>query len=388
MSDEFVYFDHNATTSLDPQVLEAMLPWLAGQHGNTLSVHRAGRAAREAVEAARDQVASLLGADSLEVVFTASGTEANNAVMFSVGLEHEHRGRLVIATLEHPSIRAAAERLEAQGMEVVRVPPGRDGVVPAEAVVAALDDSTRLVCMMLAHNELGTLQPVAEVAAVCRDRGIPVLCDAVQAVGKVPVRVKDLGVDFLTLGGHKFHGPLGVAALWIRSGTELAPLLVGGGQERRRRASTLNVPAIVGLGVASARAGAGLPERYRHLAALRDQFEAGLGEIGDTVVHGATAARLPNTSLVSFVGAEAQALMIRLDLAGFGVSTGSACSSGAVEPNKTLLAMGASQAEAVSALRVSFGVPNTPEEVAAFLAALESVVPDLRSAVPAGRASG
>ena len=374
-----VYLDHNATTPLDPRVREAMLPWLGERWGNPSSLHRFGQAARNAVEEAREKVAALLGARPLEVVFTASGTEANNAVLFGIAA----RGHLVISALEHPSIREAAARLERGGMEVTRVTPAADGVVPAAAVAAALRPETRLVCLMLANNELGTLQPVAEVAAVCRERGIPVLCDAVQAIGKMPVDAPALGVDYLTLGAHKFHGPLGAAALWVAKGAELPGLLVGGSQERRRRASTENVPAIVGLGEASALAASEIAARGAHLAALRDRFEAGLLQrIPDAAVHCQGSPRLPNTSHVALPGVEGESLMIRLDLAGFAVSTGSACASGTVEPSKTLLAVGLSNEEALSSLRVSFGLPNRPEEVDAFLEILAREVAELRRLAP------
>jgi cysteine desulfurase len=320
------------------------------------------------------------------VVFTASGTEANNAVVFGAGLAHRFTGRLVISAFEHPSIEAAAERLEGMGMEVVRVAPSADGVVAAAAVAAALTADTRLVCLMLAQNELGTLQPVAEVAAACRERGIPVLCDAVQAVGKIPVDAGGLGVDFLTLGGHKFHGPLGVAALVVRGGAELVPLLVGGKQERRRRAGTANVPGIVGLGEACALAAAELADRKRHLGALRDRFEAGLAAVPGAAVHAARAPRLPNTSHVAFSGVEGEALMVRLDLAGYAVSTGSACASGVVEPSRATLAVGMAPEEAVSSLRVSFGMTNTAAEVDRFLAALGREVEALRELAPAAAA--
>lgn len=383
-----VYLDHNATTPLDPRVLEAMLPWLAGRHGNPSSIHRLGRAAREAVEAARERVAALLGVRPAELVFTASGTEANNAVVFGIAEAAGHRGRIVLSPLEHPSVRKAAERAAERGMAIDRVEPGPDGVVAADDVVAALADDTRLVCLMLASNELGTLQPVAEVAATCRERGVPLLCDAVQAVGKVPVDAAALGGDFVVLGGHKFHGPLGAAALWTRpGGVELPALLVGGSQERRRRASTPNVPAVVGLGAAAELAAAELPERARRLAALRDRFEAGLAAIGGVTVHGATAARLPNTSHVAFDGVEGEALMIRLDLAGFAVSTGSACSSGTVEPSRALLAMGVPSEEALGSLRVSFGITNDEAEVDRFLVALGREVTALRGLLGSGRRS-
>jgi cysteine desulfurase len=381
----YVYLDHNATSSLEPRVREAMLPWLGGIHGNAASAHRAGQAAREAVETAREQVAALLGADPLDVLFTANGTEANNAVVLEVGRSHQFGGEIVVSSFEHPSIRRAAERCAEHGMRLRVVGPAPDGVVAVDTVLAAVGPETRLVCLMLANNELGTLQPVAAVAAACRERGVPVLCDAVQAAGKVTVDVAELGVDYLTLGAHKFHGPLGGAALWVRPGAAFESHLLGGSQERRRRAGTVDVPAVVGLGKACELARLELPERHRHLLALRERFEAGVAGLG-AIVHCAGSPRLPHTSNIAFPGAPAQALAIRLDLAGFAVSTGPACHSGVVEPSETLLAIGVSPEEALSSLRVSFGMSNTLAEVDAFVAALHREVPALR-ALATGAAS-
>ena len=389
-----VYLDHNATTPLDPRVREAMLPWLGERFGNPSSIHRAGQAARNAVEEARERVAALIGARPPEVVFTASGTEANDTVVASAA-ERARRsatggGHLVISAIEHPSVREAAARAESAGLEVTRVPPGEDGVVPAAAMIEALRQDTLLACLMLANNEVGTLQPVGAVAAECRARGIPLLCDAVQAVGKVPVDVSRLGVDLLVLGAHKFGGPLGAAALWIRDGVEVESLLVGGSQERRRRAGTENVAAIVGLGAAAALAQDEVGGHLRplQLAALRDRFEAGLREVPGAIVHCRMAPRLPNTSHVALTGVEGEALLIRLDLAGFAVSTGSACSSGTVEPSKTLLAMGLAAEEALSSIRVSFGISNHAAEIDRFLAALAREVVALRRLTGNAMAAG
>ncbi|HEX3130611.1 MAG TPA: cysteine desulfurase family protein [Thermoanaerobaculia bacterium] len=379
-----VYLDHNATTPLHPKAREAMLPWLGERHGNPSSIHAFGQAARNAVEEARERVAALINGRPPEVVFTASGTEGNNAVIFGE-FRRAGSGHLVISAIEHPSIREAAARLEREGVAVNRVSPGADGVVPVSGIVDALRPDTRLVCLMLANNELGTIQPVAEVAAACYARGIPVLCDAVQAVGKIHVDVEALGVDWLIVGAHKFHGPLGAAAVWVRRGREMEGLLVGGSQERRRRASTENVPAIAGFGAAAEAARVELRDRQIHLAGLRDRFEALLPErVPGAIVHCADSPRLPNTSHVAFPGVEGESLLIRLDLAGFAVSTGSACSSGTVEPSRTLLAMGLTRDEALSSLRVSFGITNQPEEVDSFLDVLAREVAALRRVAPVG----
>jgi cysteine desulfurase len=391
------YFDHNATTPLDPEVREAMLPWLGGgggspsaRWGNASSVHRFGQAAREAVEAARESVAALIASRTPEeVVFLASGTEANNAVVASALRQASPGDRIVASGFEHPSILGAGEAWAPRsGVTVVRVPPGPDGVVSAAAfagVATAAGPGTRLAALMLANNELGTLQPVAELARALEGSGVPLLCDAVQAIGKVPVSVQELGVDYLSIAAHKFHGPLGAAALWIRGGADFDALLVGGAQERRRRAGTVNVPAIVGFGAACAVAARDLAVRSGHLASLRDRFEAGLASIPGAIVHCSGAPRLPHTSHVAFPGLVGQELMIRLDLAGYAVSTGAACGSGTVQASPTLTAMGMGYDEAIASLRISFGMPNTHAEVDAFLPVLAEAVAALRSAhsVPA-----
>ncbi|MGE0641908.1 MAG: cysteine desulfurase family protein [Thermoanaerobaculia bacterium] len=379
------YFDHNATTPLDPVVRTAMERWMGPSWGNPSSVHRHGQAAREAVEEARASVARAIGASSPEIVFGASGTECNNAVVAGA-MRAAPGGRVVVSALEHPSILHAVESwAPATGTEVVVVPPDASGVVRAEAFVAALASGARLAALMLANNEIGTIQPVAEVAAACRERGVPLLVDAVQALGKIPVRVQELGADYLTVAAHKLHGPLGAAALFVRTGAPFVPFLVGGSQERQRRASTVNVPAVVGFGVACERILIDGERRFERLAALRDRFEEGLARIPGSIVHGAGAPRLPHTTHVAFPGLVGQELMIRLDLAGWAVSTGAACGSGTVTPSATLLAMGLSPAEAIASLRVSFGVPNTMDEIDRFLPELAASVAALRAASP-GRA--
>lgn len=372
------YFDHNAGTPTDPRVLAAMEPWWS-RPGNASAAHSFGQAAREAVEAARAEVAELLGAEPPEIVFTASGTEANNTAVASCLRPARGRGRAVISALEHASVAAAAGLWAGPEGEVVEVAPEPSGRIAAEAMVEALAPAgarrADLVALTLASNELGTLQPVAEVAPACREAGVPMLCDAAQGIGRVEVRPRELGVDLLSLGGHKLGAPPGTGALWVRRGHDLAPLVVGGGQERRRRAASVNVPGVVGLGAACRLAVEELAGRRRRLAALRDRFEARLAAaLPAAVVHGAGVPRLPNTSHVAFPGIDAEALVIRLDLAGWAVSTGSACASGALGPSRAAAALGLGGEEARGSLRVSFGVGDREEEVDGLVAALEREV--------------
>ena len=383
-----VYLDHNATTPLDPRVAAAMAPWLGAQHGNPSSVHCFGRAARAAVERAREQVAELVGGQPLETIFMASGSEANNAVLLSA-FAAGGGGHLVISELEHPSIQGAADRLEGLGVDVTRLRPGADGVVDAEAVRTALRPDTRLVCLMLANNELGTVQPVAAAAAACRAAGVPLLCDAVQAAGKLAVDAEALGADYLVVAAHKFGGPIGAAALWIREDAAFEPLILGGGQERRRRAGTENVAALVGFGVCSALASEELDQRIDRLDRLRAGLEEGLAGIPDARVHCAASPRLPHTTHVAFPGLIGEELVVRLDLAGYAVSTGAACASGVVEPSRTLLAMGVEAEEALASIRISLGPSNRASEIERFLPVLKREVEALRSlsAEPALRAA-
>ena len=372
------YFDHNATTPLDSEVRAAMEPWLGELHGNPASLHAFGQAARDATEVAREQLASLVGATPAEVVFMASGTEANNTALLGRCWTADLSGHLVVSEIEHPSVWKPVEALQAAGMEVSWVRPDRWGRIDPEEILDEVRQDTRLVCLMLANNEVGTLQPVAEVGAGCRQREVPVLCDAVQAIGKLPVKVVDLSVDYLSICAHKFYGPPGAAALWVRPGAPYEALLRGGSQERQRRAGTVNVPAVVGFGEAARVAAEGLEARGQRMLELRERFETGLERIPDAVVHGWSAPRLPNTSHIALPGADSEALLIRLDLAGFAVSSGSACSSGTVEPSRTLVAMGIPKQEASCSLRISFGPRNTTAEVDDFLDVLEREVAELR----------
>jgi cysteine desulfurase len=355
-----------------------MLPWIGDHFGNPSSIHAFGQAAREAVERAREQVAMLLDASPVEIVFTATGTEANNAVLRGCCRSGDTSGHLVVSAMDHPSVSAVATDLESSGFDISWVAPDANGRIDPDRITAAIKPETSLVCLALANNIIGTIQPVEKVARICRESSVPMLCDAVQAIGKIPVSVTDLGVDFLSLGAHKFYGPLGAAALWIRKGVELSPYLLGGSQERHRRAGTVNVPAIVGMGEAAVLAHAELEARSAYLLSLRTRLETGLHDIEDIAIHGEAVERLPNTTHVALEGIDAQSLLIRLDLAGFAVSAGSACSSGSVEPSPALLAMGVTPREALSSLRISLGSGNTEDEVDRFLLVLAREVAALR----------
>ena len=368
-----IYFDNNATTPLHPDVLRVVSDSLAGVFGNASSIHKEGQTARRAIEEARESVARLIGAAARDVIFTSGGTESNNAAILgaagSGGRQH-----VVTTAIEHPSVAQAVCQLGRRGWEVTAVAPSRSGRVDAAGMIDALRDDTRLVTMMLANNETGVVQQVAEVASVCRERGIHFHCDAVQAAGKIDVDVEQLGVDTLALSAHKLHAPKGIGALYVRRGLTLEPHMVGGAQERRRRAGPEKVPLAAAFGAAAVLAAE--PGFRREVAALRDRFEAGLP--GDAVVNGADAPRVPNTSSVTFPGADAEGIVIGLDLHGIAVSTGSACSSGRIEPSPVLLAMGLTPSEAKSTVRLSFSRLNKVEEVDRALEVLREVVPRCR----------
>ncbi len=384
-----IYFDHNATTPVDPEVVAAMLPFFAECYGNASSIHTFGQQARAAVEHAREQVAALIGARPAEIVFTSGGTEADNLALFGVVRASRRERRHVITTaIEHPAVLEACRALEREGVEVTYVPVSADGVVDPDAVRRALRPDTVLISVMLANNELGTLQPVEEIARLAAEADVWMHTDAVQAVGKVPVDVNRLGVDLLTLSGHKLYGPKGVGALYVRGGTRLQPVLYGGHHERDRRPGTENVPGIVGLGRAAELARQRLGEESVRLRALRDRFEqAVLERIPETRVNGRGAPRVPGTTNITFSYVEGESLVIALDLKGLACSTGAACSSGAVEPSHVLTAIGLPREQARASLRFSLGRTNTEAEVEAAVELLAEAVERLRELSPLYRRS-
>ncbi len=374
-----IYLDNSATTQPDPLVVEAMLPALKGTFGNASSIHTFGQEARAVVEEARRAVADLIGAEPREVVFTSGGTEADNAALWGVFRNGRSRGgHIITSRIEHPAILATCKALQAAGAEVTYLPVDSSGCVDPAAVEAAVTDRTILISVMHANNETGVLQPVGELARIAASRGILLHTDAVQSTGKVPFVVKELGVDLLSLSGHKIHGPKGVGALFVRRGVQIEPFMTGGSHERKRRAGTENVPGIVGLGAAARLAAERLPDMAQRVRVLRDTLEERiLDRIPGTAVNG-RAPRVPNISNVSFEKLEGEAAVIALDLEGVAVSTGSACSSGSLEPSHVLVAMGLRPEVVQGSLRFSLCWHNTQEEVDCAVDVLAKVTARLR----------
>lgn len=376
------YFDHNATTPLDPVVADRMAQAMREVWGNASSVHHFGQQAKAAMDEARGAVAALLCAGPSEIVFTAGGTESNNIAIRGAAeaLESTGRKHLVTTGIEHEAVLNTVKSLARRGWRVTVVPVDQSGVVAVDQVRDAITDDTALVSVMHANNEIGTIQPIAALAAAARERGALFHTDAVQSAGKLALDVKALGVDLLSIAGHKFYGPKGAGALWVRRGVRLMPVITGGRQERNRRAGTENVPAIVGLGVAAAVAQRRIDTEGPRLAALRDRLEAGvLAGVPGTERNGAAEPRVPNTTNISVDRVEAESLLIGLDLAGIAVSSGSACSSGTLEPSHVLKAMGYPHARTLGSIRFSLGAANTEADVDRVVAALPPIVEKLRS---------
>ncbi|MGH9487081.1 MAG: cysteine desulfurase family protein [Terriglobales bacterium] len=388
------YLDNNANTPVLPEVLEAMLPALRGELGNPSSIHQRGQAAKAAMEQARSEVAALIHAPASGIVFTSGGTESDNlAIRGLLGAWEESHPRapkahVITTRIEHPAVLHVFEDLERTGHPVSWIRPDGDGRISAQDVAGALQPDTALISVMLANNETGVLQPIEEIAALAQRVKVAFHVDAIQAVGRVGVDAPALGCSALSLSGHKIHAPAGIGALYVRRGTRLRPQQLGGRHERDRRAGTENLPGIVGLGVAARLARQELGQRAAHYAQLRDRLEAGVrAAIPRSGVAGEAAPRVPNTSDIYFEGIEGEALVIALDLHGFCVSTGAACSSGSIEPSHVLLAMGWPKARARACLRFSFAAQNTSHEVEHLLDVLPALVEKQRTlalAQPAG----
>ena len=378
-----IYLDHNATTPLAAGVREAMLPYLGEIFGNASSIHQRGQHARRGVDLARKQLATLIGCTAAEIVFTSGGTEADNLAIFGALGRDEARDRLVISAIEHPAILAAAERAAALGFDVRRVGVDGSGRVDLAQLSDALSERTALVSIMFANNEVGTIQPIAEIAALAHAHGALMHSDAVQAVGKLPVDVSALGVDLLSISAHKIYGPQGVGALFVKRELELTPLLYGGEQEFRRRAGTENVMGIVGFGAAAAIA-RDRGEEHAALGELRDRLERGLSAIVGAQIFAAEAPRLANTCAAAFVDVEGTALLMNLDLLGISVSVGSACASGKIGASHVLLAMGFDEASALGAVRFSLGDQNSAQQIDRVIEAVAEIVDRLRATSSVG----
>ena len=364
-----VYFDHNATTQIDGRVLDAMLPWMRTQSGNPSSRHQFGRAAREAVAQAREQVARACGAQASQVVFTASGTEANNLAIKGLA-DYVPRGQILSSAVEHPCVTRSAMAMRALGHTSNSIPVNSDGKVDRAEMKAQLGQPTSLVSVMLANNETGVLQDVSELAELARGHGSLMHTDAVQALGKIALNFNDLNVHAMTVSSHKLHGPQGAAALILDKRVDIQPLLHGGGQERGLRSGTENVAAIVGFGLACELASQQLTDYQSHTLSLRTQLEKGLASMNASIF-GAQSTRLSNTSFFAMDGIEGETLVVALDRKGYAVASGSACSSDSTEPSAVLLAMGVQEELARGAVRVSLGTQNSAQQVADFLQHLQ-----------------
>jgi cysteine desulfurase len=374
------YFDHNATTPVAPEVLDRAVSCLGQVYGNASSIHYFGQSAKQRLEEARRELAALIHAVPAEVVFTSGGTEADNLAVFGVTRASRRSAKHIITSaIEHPAVLASCEQLEREGVAVTRLPVSAGGVVDPESVRRALRPETVLISIMHANNELGTVQPIAGIARIAREAGVPLHSDGVQALSKIPVDVDALGVDLYSVSAHKIYAPKGVGALYVRPGTRLQPLAFGGHHERDRRPGTENVPGIAAFGAAAELAGRTLAEESERLAGLRDRLEkAVLDRIPRAAVNGSLSNRTPNTSNIRFDGIDGEALVIALDLRGFAVSTGAACSSGAITPSHVLTAIGLSADQARASMRFSLGRSNTAEQVDALVDALAAAVEHLR----------
>ena len=379
-----VYLDNAATTALSPKVLEQMMPYLTTIYGNPSSPHSFGQEARKGVDHARDQVAKALNALPEEIMFTGCGTESDNTVLFGVAERYAKKGNHIITTnVEHHAILHTCEALEKRGVEVTYLPVDENGMVTAEQVANAITDKTILVSIMFANNEVGTIMPIAEIGKVCRERGVLFHTDAVQAVGHVPIDVKAMNIDMLSLSAHKFHGPKGVGALYMKKGIRLPSYVMGGAQERNRRAGTENVAGIVGLGAAIALATQTLEESAARMTKLRDKLIAGIAQrIPEVKLNGHPTMRLPNNVNYSIKYIEGESILLMLDMNGIAASSGSACTSGSLDPSHVLLALGLSHEVAHGSVRLTLRDESTVVDIVSVLDVLPKVAERLRAMSP------
>ena len=379
---DLVYLDNNATTRPDPRVVEAMLPYLTDLYGNPSSVHRFGQRSRQAIDEARAQIAAAVGCSDSELLFTGGGTESINTAIRGLLQARAPRRKIVTSTVEHSATRELCAQLAREGAEIVEIPVDRIGSLDVDRLRESLDEQTALATFMWANNETGVLFPVDQIAQLCRSAGVPFHCDGTQAVGKVPVNVRDLTLDAMSFASHKFHGPKGVASLFLRRGLRIRPLIIGGPQERERRGGTENVPGIVGMGKAAELAKGALAEMPR-VAQMRDELEREiLSRIPDSHVNGDTTHRLPNTANIGFRQLEAEAILLLLSEQGICASAGAACSSGSLEPSHVLKAMHIDDRIAHGAIRFSLSRFTTEEEIFRTLQVLPPIIERLRSVLP------
>lgn len=379
-----VYLDNAATTAVAPKVVEAMLPYYTTFYGNPSSVHAFGQEAKAGVDRARAQVAKALGAREDEIIFTGCGTESDNTVLLGVAEKYKSKGNHIITTaIEHHAILHTCEYLEKHGCEVTYLPVDEFGRVTAEQVAAAIKDTTILVSVMFANNEIGTIEPIEEIAKVCHEKGVLFHTDAVQAVGHVPIDVHAMDIDFLSLSAHKFHGPKGVGVLYCKKGLRLPSFIMGGAQESKRRAGTENVAGIVGLGEAIELAVTNLPEKMQNVSRLRDKLMAGIEQsIPEVRLNGHRTERLPNNVNYSIRYIEGESILLMLDMAGIAASSGSACTSGSLDPSHVLLAIGLTHEIAHGSVRMSLSDLTTDEEIDYVLQKLPGIVEKLRAMSP------
>lgn len=382
--EQFVYADNAATTKLSPAVLEAMMPYLTEEYGNPSSLYRFGNHAKRAIEQARKEVADVLGAEPFEILFTGGGTEADNWVKEIMrSLKAKGKNHFITSAVEHHALLHSAQRLQKEGFEVTFIPVDREGRIDPEQVRAAIRPETGLVSIMFANNEIGTIYPIKEIGAICRQAGVLFHTDAVQAAGHLPINVKEMNIDLLSLSAHKFHGPKGVGAFYCRRGIPLPSLIDGGAQERGKRAGTENVAGIVGLGAALRLANEEMSEASARVSAMRDRLIDGiLQTVPMCRLNGPRHNRLPGNCNISFLGIEGESLLLRLDLAGIAASSGSACASSSLDPSHVLLAIGLPHEVAHGSVRLSLSDYNTEEDVDYILEKLPEIVSTLRSMSP------
>lgn len=379
-----IYMDHSATSPVDPEVFEAMKPYFVDSFGNASTLYSMGRDARKAMESAREKVASLLGAKPEEIIFTSGGTESDNIAIKGTAYRLKNKGNHIITSaIEHPAVRETCNYLEKNGFEVTYLPVYEEGIVKLSDLEDAITDKTILITIMHANNEIGTIQPIAEIGKIAREKGIYFHTDAVQAVGKIPINVTEMNIDMLSLSAHKLYGPKGIGALYIRKGVRIEPILHGGGHERNLRPGTENVSGIVGLGKACELAEKNMLEDAKYITNLRDKLIDGvLDSVEQSYLNGHRTKRLPNNVNFRFTGIEGESLVLHLDSKGIAASTGSACSSKKLEPSHVLMAIGLKEVDAHGSLRLTLGKENTEEDVDHAIESIKEVVGTLRKLSP------